>query len=450
MGERRLAESRTPTLPVHTQARLEKGREIGPQWASPRPVPLDRAAYLTRSHAFELNCGMADWKLGYNYNASYHAYAYGYLYPHGAEQSGNMAGWTDNEVVDLSGYSSAGFYATVAQPPDESPPDSPEVDVVNGHYQAPGQLYHPEQHRTPYSPEGSGRSGSDGVSDSEVHASPESWNSTSSGEGHIQLPDFTSWTRKRHDDEVSSISSSSSGGSPETREIPSSITLAPQTLPPNHDDTVNYTPPQIPVSVPKKKGNTSSKVKARVSFTESQMNTLGQCFSVQRYLTPAEMKNIAELTGLTYKQVKTWFQNRRMKLKRHQRDNGWLSERSMANKDGQVRGTVIASVQNPLQNVNYQGEAKPEQKTHFNQHTMPMAQNVALYLAAMGNTNGPAGYPSWPMGSLQTGVPPKAQTPTWHMAPGLHHFDHNHSAFSTTGHVSEPGKTAESVSSPCV
>lgn len=34
------------------------------------------------------------------------------------------------------------------------------------------------------------------------------------------------------------------------------------------------------------------------------MNALVQRFSVQRYLTPAEMKNLAELTGLTYKQVR--------------------------------------------------------------------------------------------------------------------------------------------------
>lgn len=34
------------------------------------------------------------------------------------------------------------------------------------------------------------------------------------------------------------------------------------------------------------------------------MNALVQRFSVQRYLTPAEMKNLAELTGMTYKQVK--------------------------------------------------------------------------------------------------------------------------------------------------
>lgn len=33
------------------------------------------------------------------------------------------------------------------------------------------------------------------------------------------------------------------------------------------------------------------------------MNVLVQRFSVQRYLTPAEMKNLAEVTGLTYKQV---------------------------------------------------------------------------------------------------------------------------------------------------
>lgn len=46
------------------------------------------------------------------------------------------------------------------------------------------------------------------------------------------------------------------------------------------------------------------KVKSRAAFTESQMNALVQRFSVQRYLTPAEMKNLADMTGLTYKQVR--------------------------------------------------------------------------------------------------------------------------------------------------
>lgn len=62
----------------------------------------------------------------------------------------------------------------------------------------------------------------------------------------------------------------------------------------------------IPLPAPKKPSTTAvnnTKGKVRSAFSESQMNALVQRFSVQRYLTPAEMKNLAELTGLTYKQV---------------------------------------------------------------------------------------------------------------------------------------------------
>lgn len=60
-----------------------------------------------------------------------------------------------------------------------------------------------------------------------------------------------------------------------------------------------------PVAAPNKSSTTTTapKAKARAAFSESQMNALVQRFSVQRYLTPAEMKNLAEMTGLTYKQV---------------------------------------------------------------------------------------------------------------------------------------------------
>lgn len=49
--------------------------------------------------------------------------------------------------------------------------------------------------------------------------------------------------------------------------------------------------------------NPGVKAKARTAFSESQMNILVHKFSIQRYLPPAEMKNLAEITGLTYKQV---------------------------------------------------------------------------------------------------------------------------------------------------
>lgn len=60
-------------------------------------------------------------------------------------------------------------------------------------------------------------------------------------------------------------------------------------------------------NAPKKQSTTvvnNRKAKLRAAFSEAQMNILVQRFSVQRYLSPGEMKSLAEVTGLTYKQVR--------------------------------------------------------------------------------------------------------------------------------------------------
>lgn len=63
----------------------------------------------------------------------------------------------------------------------------------------------------------------------------------------------------------------------------------------------------VPLTTPKKPNTTAAtnpKAKVRVAFSESQMNILVHRFSVQKYLPPTEMKNLAQMTGLTYKQVR--------------------------------------------------------------------------------------------------------------------------------------------------
>ncbi|KAG2462498.1 NANOG protein, partial [Polypterus senegalus] len=65
----------------------------------------------------------------------------------------------------------------------------------------------------------------------------------------------------------------------------------------------------------------AKKRKLRTAFSQEQMEALRQRFQVQKYLTPVEMKTLATMIGLTYKQIKTWFQNRRMKMKRYQKEN---------------------------------------------------------------------------------------------------------------------------------
>ncbi|KAM6094432.1 homeobox protein NANOG-like [Chlamydotis macqueenii] len=65
------------------------------------------------------------------------------------------------------------------------------------------------------------------------------------------------------------------------------------------------------------------KAKSRTAFSKDQLQTLHQRFQSQKYLSPQQIRELAATLGLTYKQVKTWFQNRRMKLKRCQKHSPW-------------------------------------------------------------------------------------------------------------------------------
>lgn len=135
---------------------------------------------------------MADWKtqISYNYNPSYHAYAYGLMYQPGPEQNhGNLTGWNDAGVTDLSNYSpgmTQAYYTATSRTREESSPRSPEQHAVNGHchYQGSGLVYLGDtqagrlllagQHRAAYDTraEEARRAGSDSTSDSEAHTSP--------------------------------------------------------------------------------------------------------------------------------------------------------------------------------------------------------------------------------------------------------------------------------------
>ncbi|KAI8506415.1 hypothetical protein Bbelb_158420 [Branchiostoma belcheri] len=64
----------------------------------------------------------------------------------------------------------------------------------------------------------------------------------------------------------------------------------------------------------------SGKNKARTAFAGYQVFQLEKRFQTQKYLAAAERQELAQRIGLTDTQVKTWFQNRRMKWKRQQQE----------------------------------------------------------------------------------------------------------------------------------
>lgn len=127
----------------------------------------------------------------------------------------------------------------------------------------------------------------------------DSWSSTSSREGSLPQADPATWVKEELDE--------TSSGSPDAGEDGSrSLVEEPGTFAVTESECTNSTTTAAPKKQSTTNGN-DSKAKVRAAFSEGQINFLVQRFSVQRYLTPAEMKNLAEATGLTYKQVRDWF-----------------------------------------------------------------------------------------------------------------------------------------------
>ncbi|KAK3551813.1 hypothetical protein QTP70_027239 [Hemibagrus guttatus] len=257
---------------------------------------------------------MADWKVpvSYNYSPSYHAYAYGLMYPQAPEQTHANMSWA--EAAYGSSVGVTGGYYTSQPPSSQTPPGSPEYNNPSSEGPYPGSVVyytdskaHTQTGRLFLShnrvqfdqtSKEQERAGSDTPSDSEAHT-PELANKPDSGS-----PDGSEVVS-------SSVSAAAEG--------PTCVNVDGDYESPAVSATAPYSEP-VAAQQPRK-------AKARTAFSEKQMSALNDRFNVQRYLTPAEMKTLAGLTGLTYKQVKTWFQNRRMKLKRHQKDNSWVSER---------------------------------------------------------------------------------------------------------------------------
>ncbi|XP_032230755.1 homeobox protein BarH-like 2 [Nematostella vectensis] len=61
--------------------------------------------------------------------------------------------------------------------------------------------------------------------------------------------------------------------------------------------------------------------KSRTVFTDLQLRVLEKTFSEQKYLDSTNRAKLAQILGLNEAQVKTWFQNRRMKWKKKNNKN---------------------------------------------------------------------------------------------------------------------------------
>lgn len=112
----------------------------------------------------------------------------------------------------------------------------------------------------------------------------------------VELPD---WAKKEGANKPDS-------GSPDGSEVVSSSLSAASEGPNCVNVDGDYEVPALSASAPSSDpvaAQQPRKAKARTAFSEKQMSALNDRFNLQRYLTPAEMKTLAGLTGLTYKQV---------------------------------------------------------------------------------------------------------------------------------------------------
>ncbi|KAM9801330.1 homeobox protein BarH-like 2 [Neosynchiropus ocellatus] len=100
--------------------------------------------------------------------------------------------------------------------------------------------------------------------------------------------------------------------------VPSHLPL----LSPQHPRGSEVSPSQTPVSISSESDTEHSTPRlkkprrSRTIFTELQLMGLEKKFQKQKYLSTPDRLDLAQSLGLTQLQVKTWYQNRRMKWKK--------------------------------------------------------------------------------------------------------------------------------------
>ncbi|XP_037854821.2 homeobox protein NANOG [Chlorocebus sabaeus] len=104
--------------------------------------------------------------------------------------------------------------------------------------------------------------------------------------------------------------------------LPSSMDLLIQDSPDSSTSPKGKQPTAAENSATKKEDKVPvKKQKARTVFSSAQLCVLNDRFQRQKYLSLQQMQELSNILNLSYKQVKTWFQNQRMKSKRWQKNN---------------------------------------------------------------------------------------------------------------------------------
>ncbi|KAM7114761.1 homeobox protein NANOG isoform 1-T1 [Molossus nigricans] len=104
--------------------------------------------------------------------------------------------------------------------------------------------------------------------------------------------------------------------------LPSSMDLLIQNSPDSSTSPSVLLPSSVENSTGKKEEKVQvKKQKIRTVFSQTQLCVLNERFQRQKYLSLQQMQELSHILNLSYKQIKTWFQNQRMKCKRWQKYN---------------------------------------------------------------------------------------------------------------------------------
>ncbi|NXS25088.1 VEX1 protein, partial [Mystacornis crossleyi] len=102
---------------------------------------------------------------------------------------------------------------------------------------------------------------------------------------------------------------------------------------PGEKGSPSQAPPSVPADTPRDReaaerrsprheaeSGCAAPGRSRTKFSAAQLQELERSFREQRYIRAGEKRRLAAVLNLSQSQIKTWFQNRRMKFKRQTQD----------------------------------------------------------------------------------------------------------------------------------